>query len=193
MVIRPVGGCIVTPVLKTSDREMRVPYTIWKNGEKLGETRFELRPGPHKMAGVFHPTASAMAVLPSVTAMMPALFAFGRMCRARGIDVDESRPETVDRGLDAFANSPEGKRIQAAARHVAELELVDAAGHALPWDSILISDLTNLAELSGNRDEARRRLECMPGDPIRFMISVTLADPSAPLEPFGGAEPAEVC
>ena len=170
-------------------------YSIWKNGEKLGETRFELRPGPHKMAGVFHPTPSGLAVLPSVTAMMPALFAFGRMCRAKGIEVDESRPETIDRGLDAFANSPEGMRIQTAARHVEELELVDATGHTLVWESILISDLTNLAELSGNREDAKRRLECMPGDPIRFMISVTLADSSAPrhLEVFGGAEPAEVC
>ena len=174
---------------------MHVAYSVWKNGEKLGETRFELRPGPHKMAGVFHPTPSGMAVLPSVTAMMPALFAFGRMCRAKGIDVDESRLETVDGGLDAFANSPEGKRIQAAARHVAELELVDTTGRTLVWESILISDLTNLDELAGNREDARRRLECMPGDPIRFMISVTLADPGAPrqLEAFLGAEPSGVC
>ena len=170
-------------------------YSVWKNGEKLGETRFELHPGPRKMAGVFHPTPSGLAVLPSVTAMMPALFAFGRMCRARGIAVEETRPETIDLGLDAFANSPEGKRIQTAARHVEELELVDATGKTLVWESILISDLTNLAELSGDREGAKRRLECMPGDLIRFMISVTLADPSEPrpLDAFGGAEPAEVC
>ena len=173
-----------------------MPYTIWKNGEKLGETRFELHPGPHKMAGVFHPTASGMAVLPSVTAMMPALFAFGRMCRAKGIEVDESRPETVDRGLHAFATSPEGKRVQMAASHVAELELFDSTGRLLVWESILISDLACLAELAGDRrEDAKRQLQRMPGDPIRFMISVTLADPTEPrqLDPFGAGEPLEVC
>jgi hypothetical protein len=172
-----------------------MPYTVWKNGEKIGETRFELSPGPRKFAGVFHPTASGLAVLPAITAMAPALFDFGRLCRARGIKVDESRPEAADQALELFANTPEGKRVQAAASHVADLELRDTAGRTLPWESILITDRSRLAELAGRRHEAAVQLERLPGDPIRFMISTTLIDPNEdrPSGPLTMAEPLEIC
>jgi hypothetical protein len=169
-------------------------YTVWKNGDKIGETRFELSPGPRKFAGVFHPTASGLAVLPAITAMAPALFAFGRLCRARGINVDESRPEEADRALQLFANTPEGQRVQTAASHVGDLELRDAAGRTLPWESILITDRNRLAELAGRRHEAAAELERLPGDPIRFMISTTLIDPDeARASPPTMAESLEIC
>ena len=43
-----------------------MPYSLWANREKIGETRFELRPGPHKLAGALHPTQLGLAVLPTI-------------------------------------------------------------------------------------------------------------------------------
>ena len=171
-------------------------YTVWKNGERIGATRFELWPGPRKRAGVFHPTAFGLSVLPGITAMGPALLEFGEMCRAHGVDVDDDRPETAEKAFDAFADTPEGKRIQAAASCIADLELRDPAGRTLQWESIMISDMTTLVELIGRRRRgASDQLKLLPGDPIRFMISTTLADRSAPrgANPLGAGESVGVC
>jgi hypothetical protein len=171
-------------------------YTVWKNGEKIGETRFELCPGPRKRAGVFHPTAYGLTVLPAITAMAPALLEFGAMCRERGVDVDDDRPETAESAFDAFANTAEGRRIQAAASHIAELELRDSSGRTLVWESIMISDMTALVELAARRKrEAAAQLRKLPGDPIRFMISTTLREQGAtcPGNPLGASEALGVC
>lgn len=155
-------------------------YSVWKNGEKIGETRFELSPGPRKRAGVFHPTAFGLTVLPGITAMMPALFDFGAMCKARGVDVDDDRPEAAERAFNDFESTPEGKRVQAAAACIAELELRDPAGRTLQWESLMVSDMHAIAELAGRRNRgAADQLKTLPGDPIRFMISTTLADQTA--------------
>jgi hypothetical protein len=173
-----------------------MPYTVWKNGEKVGETRFELSTGPRKCAGVFHPTAFGLSVLPGITAMGPALLDFGAMCRERGVDVDDDRPETAEKAFDTFANTPEGKRIQAAASCIADLELRDSAGRTLHWESIMISDMMTLVELIGRRRQgAPDQLKMLPGDPIRFMISTTLADlpGSRRANPLGAGESIGVC
>ena len=157
-----------------------MPYSVWKNGEKIGDTRFELSPAPRKRAGVFHPTSFGLTVLPGITAMAPALFDFGEMCKAQGVDVEDDRRETADRVFNRFANTPEGRRVQAAANCIADLELRDAAGRTMQWESIMISDMTDVVELAGRlRRGAVDQLEKLPGDPIRFMISTTLADLSA--------------
>jgi hypothetical protein len=155
-------------------------YSVWKHGEKIGETRFELSPAPRKRAGVFHPTTFGLTVLPGITAMAPALFDFGAMCKARGVDVEDDRPETAERVFDAFAHTPEAKRLQAAANCVADLELRDPVGRRIEWESIMISDMTAVVEMVGRRRQgAADQLKMLPGDPIRFMISTTLADQSA--------------
>ena len=152
-------------------------YSVWKNGEKIGETRFELSPGPRKRAGVFHPTAVGLKVLPGITAMMPALFDFGEMCKAQGVDVEDDRPETAEHAFDSFADTPEGKRLQTAASCLADLELRDPAGRAVEWQSLMISDMTEVVEVVGRlRHGAADQLKMLPGDPIRFMISTTLAE-----------------
>jgi hypothetical protein len=171
-------------------------YSVWKHGEKIGETRFELSPAPRKRAGVFHPTAFGLTVLPGITAMAPALFDFGTMCKARGVDVEDDRPEAAERAFDTFANTPEGKRLQAAASCIADLELRDFAGRTVHWESIMISDMTAIVELAGRRRRgAADQLKMLPGDPIRFMISTTLADQSAPRRAnvFGAGESIGVC
>ena len=173
-----------------------MPYSVWKNGEKVGETRFELSPAPRKRAGVFHPTAFGLTVLPGITAMAPALFDFGEMCKAQGVDVEDDRPETAERAFERFANTPEGKRVQAAASCIADLELRDSAGRTVQWESIMISDMTAIVELAGRRRHgAADQLKMLPGDPIRFMISTTLADQSTPRRAnvLGAGESIGVC
>jgi hypothetical protein len=161
-----------------------MPYTVWKNGEKIGETRFELSPGPRKRAGVFHPTALGLTVLPGITAMAPALLEFGVMCQERGVDINDSRREVAERALDEYSDTPQAKRIQLAAGHIADLELRDSTGKTLEWESIMISDMTTLVELAARRQpSARDQLKTLPGDPIRFMISTTLAPPHTPPHP----------
>jgi len=158
-----------------------MPYTVWKNGEKVGETRFELCSGPRKRAGVFHPTAFGVTVLPGITPMGPALLEFEAMCRERGFDVDDHRLETAEHAFNAFANTPEAKRIQAAASHIAELELRDPGGRTLAWESIMINDMTTLVDsVDRYRSGAWQQIKMLPGDPIRFMISATLADVPIP-------------
>lgn len=156
-------------------------YSVWKNGEKIGDTRLELSPAPRKRAGVFHPTAFGLTVLPGITAMAAALFDFGEMCKAQGVDVEDDRFETAERAFNTYANTPEGRRVQAAASCIAGLELRDAAGRTVQWQSLMISDMTDIVEIAGRlRRGAADQLEKLPGDPIRFMISTTLADQSAP-------------
>ena len=155
-------------------------YSVWKHGEKIGETRFELSPAPRKRAGVFHPTAFGLTILPGIADMAPALFDFGEMCKAHGVDVDDARPETAERVFETYADTPEGKRLQAAASCIAELELRDPVGRAVKYDSLMISDMTAIVELAARRRRgAVDQLKMLPGDPIRFMISTTLADQTA--------------
>jgi hypothetical protein len=171
-------------------------YSVWKNGEKVGETRFELSPGPRKRAGVFHPTPFGLTVLPGITPMAPALLEFGDMCRKAGVDVDDTRRETAEAAFETYANTPEGKRIQSAASCIADLELRDVGGRTLLWESIMISDMTTLVELVGRRKRgAVDQLKLLPGDPIRFMISVTLADLPVLRQsnPLGAGAPIGVC
>ena len=173
-----------------------MPYSVWKNGEKVGETRLELSPAPRKRAGVFHPTAFGLTVLPGITAMAPALFDFGEMCKAQGVDVEDDRPETAERAFETFANTPEGQRVQAAASCISDLELRDSTGRTLQWESIMISDMTAIVELAGRRRHgAADQLKMLPGDPIRFMISTTLADqyPSRRANALGAGESIGVC
>src|SRR5688572_23730090 len=49
-------------------------YSIWLDGNRIGETNFELRHGVNRHAGVFHPTELGLTVLPGLTSMAPALF-----------------------------------------------------------------------------------------------------------------------
>lgn len=157
-----------------------MPYSVWKNGEKIGETRFELNPAPRKRAGVFHPTPFGLTVLPGITAMAPALFDFSEMCKAHGVDVEDPRPEAAERAFETFGNTPEGRRVQAAASCIADLELRDATNRSVQWESLMISDMTAIVELAARRRHgAADQLKMLPGDPIRFMISTTLADQSS--------------
>ena len=175
---------------------MATLYTVWKNGEKIGETRFELSPGPRKRAGVFHPTAFGLTALPGITAMFPALLEFGAMCQERGVDVSDNRREVAEQAFETYSDSPEANRIRLAASHIAQLELRDPNGQTLEWESIMISDMTTLADLAArHRPSARNQLKTLPGDPIRFMISTTLAAPSNMHRPnaFGASESMGVC
>jgi hypothetical protein len=48
------------------------------------------------------------------------------------------------------------------------------------YDSLMISDMTAIVELAARRrGGAADQLKMLPGDPIRFMISTTLADQTA--------------
>jgi hypothetical protein len=151
-------------------------YTVWTSGQKLGETRFELSPEPRKRAGVFHPTEFGLSALPGITAMFPALLAFEAMCRKAGVAVDDDRRETAAGALDAFANTPEGRAVQAAAHQIAQLELRDPSGRILAWESIMISDTTELLELAARyKRRGADEITIPQGDPVRFLISTTLA------------------
>src|SRR5262249_48907829 len=90
---------IVRPTLR---RGRTMTYTVWLHGQQIGETRFEFRPDRRRHAGTFHPTEFGLTVLPSITAMMPALFEFGDLCRRRGLDTDDQNPESASAALDGL-------------------------------------------------------------------------------------------
>ena len=153
-------------------------YTVWLHGQQIGETKFEFGPGGMKHAGAFHPTAFGVTVLPALTAMGPALFDFGDMCRLHGIDTDDPSLENAANALHTFGSSPEGKRVIAAAKQIASVQVRDPEGQFLAWDSLAITDLEWLVEAARERNPSvLRHVHDFPErDPIRFLISLTLKE-----------------
>jgi hypothetical protein len=157
-------------------------YTIWLNDQMIGETALDMpKITPHKLAGFFRPTEFGLTVLPRITAMVPALFDFGDLCRTSGLPCDVDPEAAAAAGFDAFSQSSEGRRLQAAAAVIAQLEVRDDAGHDIAWESILISDAADILELSkrcAHAADVGWDLSCVE-DPIRYFISVTFARPGA--------------
>ena len=157
-------------------------YTVWSGGKQIGETDFELNRSGRKRAGVFRPTGHGLAVLPGITSVFPALLDFRQACERRGVDPD-AQGESEDAAVDVLSSTPEGERVVAAARQIAQLELRDPAGRILAWESIAISDLEDIRRLAARfgpedaREEAASATgvsDASPRDPVRFMISATL-------------------
>jgi hypothetical protein len=152
-------------------------YTVWMDGSKIGETNLELRHGTKRRAGIFHPTEFGLTVLPGITAMTPALLDTGRTCRERGIDTEEENLD-LDNVIDEVFGTPAGQRVLAAAREIARLEVRSPSGELMPWKSILISDMTELAAMADKEPADTQVADpSMPilGDlpPIRYFISAT--------------------
>jgi len=162
-------------------------FTVWSRGRRLGETTFELQPTGPKRAGIFHPTAVGIEVLPAITAMTPALFDFGALCKRAGFDANDDDPAKASEALETFRESPEAKRLASAAREIADLVLLDAGGNLMLWSSILISDVDDILRLAKTLGHDGRDGDDPPAEtdeavdpargesPIRYMISVTLA------------------
>jgi hypothetical protein len=145
-------------------------------GEQIGETAFEYEHTGLRRAGVFYPTDFGLKVLPSITAMTPALFDFGDLCRRAGFDVDDPSAENASAAMAAFEGTSEGRRIIAAAQQIAMLEVYDPSGRPVAWESLAITDLDWLAAYARERDpEALEQVDALPPhDPIKFMISLTM-------------------
>jgi len=151
-------------------------YTVWMDGTKIGDTALELSPGEGRRAGIFHPTAPGLAVLPGIAAMAPALLDAGRMCRENGIDTED--PENFEGAAEGIFETTEGNRILEAAKLIARLELRGPGGEVVPWESLLISDMNELAALAGGKPgKSRGPAGRGGGDPIRYFISAKL-DPA---------------
>jgi len=152
-------------------------YTVWIHGQQIGETAFEYEHDKRRRAGSFQPTEFGLQVLPSITSMAPALVDFGAMCKRRGLDPENTSEAGAAMALDAFGGTPEGQRVIAAAKRVAELEVRDPSGRTIPWESLAITDLDWLVGYARERGDAgpNEILDNMPEhDPIKFMISLTL-------------------
>jgi hypothetical protein len=152
-------------------------YTVWIHGQQIGETAFEYEHDKRRRAGSFQPTEFGLQVLPSITAMAPALFDFGAMCRLRGLDPESASEEDAATALDVFGGTPEGQRVIAAAKQIAELEVRDPSGRMVFWESLAITDLDWLVAYTRERGDPAPNeiLDKMPEhDPIKFMISLTL-------------------
>ena len=129
-------GRVTSVIVALTPHEARpVTYTVWMHGQQIGETKLEYRHTSQRHAGAFHPTAFGLTMLPGITAMGPALFAFGDMCRQAGIDTDDDRPANASAALDAFAGTPEGRRVLAAAKQIADVEVRDPDGRRVAWES----------------------------------------------------------
>ena len=156
-------------------------YAVWLDGAKIGDSSLELAHGESRRAGVFHPTASGLAVLPGITAMAPALLDARRMCREAGIDTEDPDLD-VEGATEVALGTPAGRRIRDAAKIIARLELRGPDGKCMPWESLLISDMRELAAIVNTRslegDPAADRAPS--GDPVRYLISMKLVKPHRP-------------
>ena len=157
-----------------SRRSMTVAYTVWKDGKRIGQTDLELRPSVRRRAGTFVPNEYGLTVLPGITAMLPALMAFGDMCRRRGLNVEDTSPAAGRLALDAFSETVEGRAVIEAARHVGEVELRDSRGQTVVWESLLISDIRQVRALAGERAPAADS-HARDNSESFYFISVTLA------------------
>jgi hypothetical protein len=152
-------------------------YTVWIHGQQIGETAFEYRHDTRRRAGAFQPTEFGLQVLPSITAMVPALFDFGTMCKRQGIDPETASDADAETAFNTFNDTPEGQRITAAARQIAELQIRDPQGCLVPWESIVITDLEWLTAYARQRGDPKPNaiLDAMPDhEPIKFMITLTV-------------------
>ena len=150
-------------------------YSVWIDGTKLGDTSFEIAHGEGRRAGVFHPSAPGLPLLPGVTAMARALLEAGRMCWEKGIDTEDPNLDIESTTEQIFA-MPEGRRIQEAAKVAVRLELQDSRGKLVEWESLLISDLNDIRALGrSGRGSAEEESDCRMGeDPIRYFITAKL-------------------
>jgi len=151
-----------------------VAYTVWKDGKPIGQTDLELSPGGRRRAGTFHPNEYGLTILPGITAMLPALFAFGDMCRRKGIDVNDRSSDAARLAREDFDDTMEGRAVLEAAKHVGEVEVRDSRGRTVVWDSLMINDVRHIRALA--RDRAGNSEPTASGDDEAFyFISVTLA------------------
>jgi hypothetical protein len=152
-------------------------YTVWIHGQQIGQTAFEHEHDRRRRAGSFQPTEFGLQVLPAITAMVPALFEFGAMCKRRGLDPDSASEADAETALDVFGGTPEGQRVMAAAQQIAELEVRDPRGRIVPWESLAITDLEWLIAYAREMGdpEPNKAIDDLPAhEPIKFMISLTL-------------------
>lgn len=153
-------------------------HTVWSNGRKLGETSFELASRGNQQLGTFQPTTLGIELLPGITGMMPALFDFHALCQREGVDTADDNPAAGREAFARFEHAPEGKRVIAAAKMISTLELRDAGGNTLAWESILITDVDDIlrlaAKLRVGEEHTPEGASVNDSPPIRYMISVTL-------------------
>ena len=157
-----------------------MPYTLWSRGVLVGETDFALsKPEGRQLIGVFHPASSGMLVLPALTAMAPALFGLGAAMERLGATLEEMEDDP-DGALALLDGTESGHRVMTSAREIAELELRDPDGRRLLFESILVSDLEELARAAaaaGSEVEVPTASRDAGGtDRVRFLVSATLAD-----------------
>jgi hypothetical protein len=160
-----------------------MPFTLWKRGILIGETDLEIaKPGDRRRAGVLHPTPAGMMALPALTAMAPALFALGESMSGLPLS-DDAVERNGEAALEVFERSLEGRKVLAAAEQIAELELRDTDGKPVAFDSILVTDLEELVIASGIS-----RAKHPNGDPVRYLISLTLSKHQLVASPPRGRE-----
>jgi len=153
-------------------------YSVWMDGMKIGDSSLELSHGGGRRAGVFHPTAPGLAVLPGITAMAPALLDAGRAWREEGLTADSVEADADDSIATSLFERPEGHRVLEAAKLVSRLELHGPDGELIPWESILISDMNDLAALGRSKHAGgRKKPERARRDPIRYFISAKFEAP----------------
>jgi hypothetical protein len=149
-------------------------YSIWLDGNRIGNTALESSHGQGRRAGVFHPTELGLTVLPTITAMGPALLDVSRICRESGIETEDPDLD-IDSATEEVFRTPEGLRALAAARQVARLELHDASGRVVVWDSILITDMAEFAAVVAATSAADPALSDRIGESgVRYFISAKL-------------------
>lgn len=153
-------------------------YTVWMYGRKIGQARLDTSVRGGRLAGVFHPTEFGLTVLPGITDMFPALVDFKNMCRQLGVDVQDADPEIGKRAFEQFKDTAEGRRVVAAAKLIAAIEVCDRRGDDVAWASLAISDMEALRTLA-LRERPDRAASLPPASDtadIRYLISLTLAD-----------------
>lgn len=149
-----------------------MPYSLWLDGVRLGTTDLDVFPIPGRRAGVLQPTAQGVAVLPSITAVVPAMLDFNELCEARGLDASLGDEQHALATLEQLSDTGPVLRMRGAISRIARLELRDDRGANVPWSYILVTDMDELRARTGSPPPVDGP-EGGTGAPIRYLISAT--------------------
>ena len=150
-------------------------YSLWHCGVLMGQADLQKNPQvPRQLVGVFRPTAYGRRLLPRLTGLLAAAAELKAEMTKRGLS-EESLPEGAAEEL--IESTPAGQSLVDVGRVLSEVELRNAAGVTLTFQSIGFTDLGQLRSMARKLGcaKAAADLEYSPLEPSQVLVSATLA------------------
>lgn len=131
---------------------------------------------PRQVFGPFKPTPYGRTLLPALTGLLSAAAALQREMSARGMSIDAlPGAEQVEQFLDS---SPAGQAVLDVGRIISDIEIRDASGGTVGFETIGFLDMATLSQFGNHPNAATRRSASLQSSHV--MVSATLAPRQTP-------------